>query len=379
MKFISSSRLAGAPGRRFPRLIGAVLLATSVALSACSSTASGPSADKKYTKDDVVMVTFERSVDYAYGASWVDGATKYADEIGVEHEVALAQGDSNKQLSQIQSIIAQAKQDGKIVLVMGDPAASADVPAIAQAVKAGGGYLVTGWNKPDDVHPWDFGNSWVAHADFDGVEYGERGMTNLANSIGGKGGVVLLAGVLDNPPQKQRKEGALKALKNFPDVKVIDEQVTNWDRNQSYDAAKKMITKHGADLKGFFGANDDIATGAAQAVKESGLEDKIKVVSASDGTPEAVDLLKSGDLVSSTFIDPWYFGAWGLAMGLAAATGELDVAKLTKDQREVVLKGFPIDKDNVAQYENAPTGPQIKAELDKGLYDRVINAPAPTK
>lgn len=379
MKFNTTSTARAGIARRTWRALGALALAGSLGLTACTSAAGGDAEEKQYTKDDVIMVTFERSIDYAYGASWVDGATKYADAIGVEHKVALAHGDSNKQLLEIQSIIAQGKQDGKIVLVMGDPDASADVPAIAQAVKAGGGYLVTGWNKPDDMHPWDFGTSWVAHADFDGVEFGERGMTNLAEAMGGEGGVVMLAGVLDNPPQKQRKEGALKALENYPGITVLDEQVTNWDRNLSYDAAKQMIAKHGSELKGFFGANDDIATGAVQAVKESGMSDQIKVVSASDGTPEAIELLQSGDLISSTFIDPWYFGAWGLAMGLAAATGELDVNSLTNEQREVVIQGFPIDQANANEYEEAPTGEEIVAALNEGLYARVLNTEGPKK
>ena len=32
-----------------------------------------------------------------------------------------------------------------------------------------GTYVVTQWNKPDDLHPWDINPHYVAHMSFDGV------------------------------------------------------------------------------------------------------------------------------------------------------------------------------------------------------------------
>ena len=46
------------------------------------------------------------------------------------------------------------------------------------------------WNKPNDLHPWDFGNHYVAHISFDGVFYGKMMGDTLVKAMGDTGGFV---------------------------------------------------------------------------------------------------------------------------------------------------------------------------------------------
>ena len=81
-----------------------------------------------------------------------------------------------------------------------DPNDSPDARPIVEACVKAGAYVVTQWNKPADLHPWDHNPNYVAHISFDGVRYGEETANALIKAIGGKGGIVALGGILSNTP-----------------------------------------------------------------------------------------------------------------------------------------------------------------------------------
>ena len=343
--------------------VGAFSLLTVVALSISLSRENAVAADKA----DIQLVTSVINATNEYQLNWVKGSQAFAESVGLPLKVVNSNGDSSQEISQIQAILAAGK---KVVLTV-NPVASADVPAIVKAVCASGGYVVTQWNKPAEFQVKGQGDCYVAHIGFDGYAAGEYTASKLFEAMGGSGGVIALQGVLDSTAQQQRWVGFQRALKNYPGIKLLGEQAANWDQQQGYKAARTLEAQFGDQLKGVWGASDSMTLGAVSAMKAAGRDD-VKFAGI-DGVSQAIDMIKNGNSYVATWAaDPWYSGAIGLAIGYAAATGKLDVAQMTDDQRDGTYRQVGVDKSNVGEYATPPNAQKIMTEVNKGPFDRQI-------
>lgn len=356
---------------RLPRLKAMVagIALVSLALTGCSK-ASDSSAASQNTlkKEEILLVTTMITSTNDYMQNWKQGSQAFADSVGAELKVIVANGDSQQQLSQLQAAIAT----GKKVVLSTNPVASADVPAMVKAVVDSGGYVVTQWNKPDDFKPEDFGPHYVAHLGYDGFAAGEYTARKLFESMGGSGGVVALQGVLDSTANRQRYAGMQKALKDFPDIKVLGTDNANWDRQMAFQKMQSLQAKFGDQIKGVWAGGDSMTMGALSALEQAGKASEVKVAGI-DGVKETLDAIASGGpFVATWYTDGYYSGALGLAMGYQAATGELDVSKMTPEQRNGTYRQVGIDRSNISEFINPPTNEQILAEVNKGLFDRLV-------
>lgn len=318
------------------------------------------------SKNDFQMASVVVSNTNPYMLDLARGAKMFADSVGIPYKAISANGDSQQQLSQIQATIAT----GKKLLLTICAVNSADIPAIVRAVSQSAGFVTTHWNKPKAFEPWNAGNNYVAHLAYDGYSGGYWTATQLFRAMGGKGGVVAFKGRLDAVPTQERYQGLLRALKEFPNIKLLDTQVANWERQQAYDITKTLLTKYGSQLSGVWAASDSMASGAYAAAEQSGVLERIKFTG-NDGSEECLKLIAAGpSFVASYTSDGVYNGALGLAMAYAAAMGQLDVAKLTHAQRDGNYKQFGIDKANVGTFQKPVTQAEIVAEVNKGLFAR---------
>lgn len=359
--------------RGLSALIAAVLTLT-VALTGCSRVASagGDSTQDVLAKDDIVLVTTLITASNDYMQNWLKGSQAFADSVGLPLKVVVANGDSQQQLSQIQTVIAS----GKKVVLTTNPVASADVPAIVKAVVNSGGYVVTQWNKPDSTKPENYGPHYVAHIGYDGITGGKFLADKLFAAMGGQGGIIALHGTLDSTADKQRWAGLEESMAENPGIELLGVDQANWDQQTAFTKTQALLAKYGDQVKAVWTGSDSMALGALAAAKAAGRDD-IKVVGM-DGITQAVQAVAEGGPYIATWnTDGYYSGALGLAMGYAAATGELDVSKMTPDQRDGTYSQVGIDSSNVNEYLTPPTGDQIMAEVDKGLFAR-LTGPALT-
>ena len=154
-----------------------------------------------------------------------------------EYVTLVTEGNSEKGIADIKAILA--KTGGNCVINV-DPNDSPDARPIVEAAKAAGAYVVTQWNKPADLHPWDFDPNYVAHISFSGVPYGKAMAEALIKAMGGKGGIVALGGIESNVPAIERKAGLEEALKANPDVKLLDMQVANWSATEALEKDQRL-------------------------------------------------------------------------------------------------------------------------------------------
>lgn len=347
-------------------MVAALGVSVVLALGACSTSASpgasGGAAATGAGGGDLVLVQAVRSLSNPYHANWVAGGALFADSVGLKQVVLSDDGDSQKQLSQIKSLLA----GGKKIILNVDPNTSSDTQAIVRAVSDAGGYVVTQWNKPDSLHPWDVGDHWVAHVSFDGNVSGKQIAKVLFDKMGGQGGIIALQGILDNVSAKQRFVGLQNALKDNPGITLLDAQTASWDRNTGYQVTQTLLTKHGDKVKGIWAANDNMALGALEALKAAGLEGKVPIVGV-DAVPEAVQAIqdsKTTGYLATVSSDAFWQGGAAISLAYRAATGKFDVAKAPHEQREFYGTQYLVTSDTVAKFTKTPTLTDLQKDFD---------------
>ncbi len=136
----------------------------------------------------------------------------------------------------------------------------------------------------------------------------------ILDKIGCKGNVVIIEGPLGQSAQVERREGNLKALKECPDVKVLEMQTANWSRAEALALMENWLTAYKGDIHGVIGQNDEMALGAIEAIKAANLNVGDFAIAGIDGITDAINAVKRGEMISI------------LQDGGAQAQGAIDVA-----------------------------------------------------
>lgn len=357
--------------RRRGSIVAVLGISAALALAACSTSPTPESpepgegaatTEAPPANEDLVLVQAVRSLSNPYHANWVAGGELFAQSVGIEQVVLSDEGDSQKQLSQIKSLLA----GGKTIILNVDPNTSSDAQAIVRAVSDAGGYVVTQWNKPDDLHPWDVSDNWVAHISFDGTVGGYEIAKALFEKMGGEGGIIALQGILDNVPAKQRFAGLERALEEYPGIELLDQQTAEWDRNTGYEVTQTLLSKHGDAVGGIWAANDNMALGALEAVKAANLGGQIPIVGV-DAVPEALEAIQDAEntgYLATVSSDAFWQGGAPLSLAYQAAMGTFDVAGAPHEQREFYGTQYLVTQDNVADFLKTPTLADLQADFD---------------
>lgn len=350
-----------------PALLACVI-AGGLLLSACGedsgTSGGGSAANGECSPDEITLIGQVRNQTNPYEASWLSGGDTYADSVSADQQHLTYDGDSQRQQEQIRQALAGSNIECTVMNVL--PNGDSDTAPIVAAATAAGAYLVTHWNKPADLLPWEGHDRWIAHITYDGEESGYLIAKAMFEQMGGEGGVIALQGILDTSAAQDRYAGLQRALEEYPDVTLLDDQTAGFDRAEALNVTRTLLTAHSGSIGGVWAANDDMALGALQALEAAGLDD-VAVVGI-DAVPEAINAIEAGRMTATVSSDgPWQ-GAIGLAMGYCAATGELDIASVDNDNRSFFAQQFLIEEGNAAEF----TEPDIDlADYDcDSLFDR---------
>ena len=307
-----------------------------------------------FAADKPTVVNSIRSLSNPYHATWNKGGAAFAKSVGTDYVTLVTEGNSEKGIADIKAILA--KTNGNCVINV-DPNDSPDARPIVEACKAAGAFVVTQWNKPADLHPWDFNPNYVAHISFSGVPYGKAMADALIKAMGGKGGIVALGGIESNVPAIERKKGLEASLAASPDVKLLDYQVANWSATEALEKTNAWLTQFGDKIGGIWAANDDMALAAVEALRAAGKAGKVPVTGI-DGIQLAVESILKKEMVGTVAWDPYWQGGMGLSIGYHAKTGGFDPSKEPKDHREFYGKGVIITAENAQTFYDS----NVKAE-----------------
>ena len=297
---------------------------------------------------DTTLVVSIRGYDNPYHANYAVGAEALAEKLDLPFDVLSTEADSQKGIADVRAEVA--KTGANMVLSI-DPNQGPDAVPIAKILEDAKVYWVNWWNKPDDMMPWQY-KYMVAHITFDHIATGYYNAKKLFETFDtpSKGKIIAIQGQLANNAAIGRWAGLQKALKEFTDVELLQWESADWDTTKAYNVTKTMLVAH-PDVDGVWTANDNMALGAVQALKEAGIAGKV-MVCGTDGIPEIFDAIEEGYVCSTVFQDSKYQSQLGLSMALAAKNGELDVASLPHEKRAFRIPGIEVDKSNATQVFN---------------------------
>ena len=294
----------------------------------------------------LTLVTSIRSLSNPYHAVWKQGADAFARSVGLPHTVLVSEGNSEKGISDIRAMIART---GGHMVLNSDPNDTPDARPIVEACAKAGTYVVTQWNKPADLLPENYNPYYVSFIAFDGVVSGRTIAEHLFKAMGGKGGIIAIGGSISTTAAIERKQGLQQALAAHPDIKLLAYEVGDWKATQAYDLTNGLLTRFGDDVKGIWAANDDMGTGALEALRAAGSAGHVPIVGI-DGIKEAVLAVKSGEFACTISSGPFWQGGMGLSIAYHAAIHAFDPSTQPPLHRQFYGKTTTITRDNVASY-----------------------------
>lgn len=285
----------------------------------------------KAEKEWVIGVSYQ-NLAFPYVAAMQKAIQNSAKALGVKIIEADAFNDTNKELANVESMLAQnvdlllfeaASLDASVASI--EAANKAGVPVVQFNGKANGGEYVTfvGSNQIDS-----------------GLLLG-KWLIELQKASGKdklKG--IYLRGVAGQITDTARHDGVVKALAdaNMTDKFEFTEQYADYDRGKGQSVTESILSQS-TDYDFIVANNDDMILGAMAALDQFGLLGKMPMCGV-DGLPEALDAIKAGNLSATVFQNP----EGQAAGGLVAAVWYLEGAK---PEKEILIPFQLVTKDNV--------------------------------
>lgn len=310
--------------------------------------AAAPASGEKAAEPLTVAVSI-RSTSSEYHMQYVAGAQAFIDTLPegtAELQILACEANDDKQINDIKALLASK---GKNVILFVDPNNAPNITAIAEACEAAQVYWTSAWNTPEGINPLSY-NYWVMHQSCDGVKQGYDIAKTMFDSFDtpGKGKILVLEGMLANTANVDRMTGLNQALKEYPDIEVLDDQAGDWDTKKALSITETWLAKFD-DIDGIWCACDDMALGVVQALKAKGLDKKVKVTGV-DGTSPAINAVGTGELICTIANNGWLQGGYGVAYAYAAYTGKIDPKTMDAGKRMFYTNGYLVTSDTLADY-----------------------------
>lgn len=261
---------------------------------------------------------------------------RHAGDLGVEVQIEDAQGDIARQQSQIENFAALGV-DGIITMLVDADSGR----AMSKIAEQAGVPLVFVNMLPANMDQFPEKQAWVGSNE---EQAGELQATEMCKLMGGSGDAVILMGQLGTTGQRGRTAAVERVLKTdaCKGINVLDSQSANWMRTPALDLMTNWMTS-GMKPKGIFANNDEMALGAIQALKSSGISMDDVVVGGVDATQDALAAVESGDLDVTV-----YQSAKG--QGEGALDTVLKIARGQAFEPHVTIPFELVTRANVATY-----------------------------
>jgi ribose transport system substrate-binding protein len=157
------------------------------------------------------------------------------------------------------------------------------------------------------------GDDYVSFVATDNVKGGRMGGERLAQSLGGKGKVLLLRYAEGHDSTGKREEGFLEAIKANPGIEIVSaNQYGGADVDGAYKKAESLLsTFKKADgslaIDGIFTPNESVSFAMLRVLQDNGWAGKVKFVGF-DASPNLVQGLRDGAIDGLVVQDPVRMG-----------------------------------------------------------------------
>ena len=238
---------------------------------------------------------------------------------GVTLQIEDAQNDVGKQLNQIQNFVASG-----VDAIIVNPVDTDATVAMSQAAADAGIPLVYVNREPVNVDDLPENQAFVASDEKESGTLETQEICRLLKEAGKtEAKAVVLMGELSNQAARMRTQD-IKDVIATPEcsfIQIVEEQTANWSRTQAADLMTNWITS-GLEFDAVISNNDEMAIGAIQALKSSGVSMDDIIVGGIDATQDALAAMEAGDLDVTVFQNAAGQGQGAVDAALSLARGE---------------------------------------------------------
>jgi erythritol transport system substrate-binding protein len=265
----------------------ALVLTGTLALGACgssdSSGKSGSGGSSASSKKGGLISIIVNDPSNPYWKTEGTVAAAEAKKLGYQANVGASKGDTNTESTLIDTAITN-----KSVAIILDPAnASGSIGAVKKANAAKIPVLLVN----AEINQSGLAKAQLVSNNAQGAAVGAQQFVKVMPK---KADYVELYGAPSDNNAQTRSNGYSTVISQYPNLKKVGKEVANWDRTQGHDKMQSLLQAH-PTISGVIAGNDEMALGAIAALKEAGKLSKIKV-GGFDGSPDAVDAIKTGEL-----------------------------------------------------------------------------------
>jgi len=213
-------------------------------------------------------------------------ADKHSSEFSFTEQEA--EDDPKKQIDEIETLMVKKP---KVLLV--SPVTEAAQKAIEDAHDAGAYVILLDRSIP--------GNKWDVYVGGDNYAIGKMAGEYMAKKLSGKGTVLMIRGIADAVPTKERGGGFMDALKAFPGITVIQGDDCGYQRAKAQTFMENFLQSK-KPFDAVYAHNDEMAIGAYLAMSQANVPAKV-IVGIDGCQKEVVQDIKDGK-IAATFRYP---------------------------------------------------------------------------
>lgn len=220
-----------------------------------------------------------------------------------------AKGDVAVQVQQVENFINQG-----VDAIILNPVDTQGVKPMMDAAKRANIPLIFVNRKPEVEL-----SGKMAYVGSDSLLGGRMEMEALAKRMNYKGNIAILMGALSAEEARQRTKATEEVIAKYKEMKVVEKQSAQWMRNEAVDVTSSWLLS-GDKIDAIAANNDEMAIGAIMALNQSGKKDIL--VAGIDGTPDALQFIKSGKLALTVFQDAAGQGKGAVTMAKQVLDGK---------------------------------------------------------
>jgi galactofuranose transport system substrate-binding protein len=275
-----------------------VPLLTLLDAAACSSSARETALAENQPKkgyEDVIIGYAQIGAESEWRAANTKSIKETAEQLGIELKFLDAQQKQENQIEAVRKLIIQ-----RVDLIGISPIVETGWDEVFREAKDAGIPIILVDRRadvPDDLY--------VTYLGSDFLEEGRKAARVLTKLVNAKAQIVELVGTIDSAPANDRYQGFREALRNFPEMEIIDSQSGDFTRAGGKEVMQAFLKKYGNSITAVYAHNDDMALGAIAAIEEYGLRPgvDIKIVSV-DAARGAFEAMIDGKLNATIECNP---------------------------------------------------------------------------
>lgn len=354
--------------------IFAIIIVLLIAISGCSGTQGNESTTENTTsqaegndtsettmsaEEQIVVSTFN-TLDNDYFIAWNKGAEQAAEDLGLRYVAITTEGDGNKEVSAIESSLTSGAK-----IFASVPIGMQSVPTITELATNNDAFMSITWDIPDWFTPQDAGDGFASYLRPDMETMAYNSAKTLFEHLGGTGVVIHITGLPGTSGDTLSTKGVEAAAAEYPGIEVVGQLPGNYNRVDSQKVMENMLTTY-PEFDAIIGQNDATAIGAVAALEAA--NKTFVPITGSDGSAEALELIKEGKMFSTVSTFPEWQGGYAVVRAYDAANGY----KPKASERMMNTGYFVVTPENVDSYMESMYGNE-KLPYDWKLMSRVLN------